>query len=393
MAKKSKRRGNQTNKKRASQAPSSGTSPSAGTAAPTSSSRAIGKIALTKSAAAQAIEITAVAPDLTPVHPLEAERDSQSDLAPASERRTRSAGMLPPPQEAASDESDDVSIPPVTPNEHHSELEDSFFVRRSTLERVAPHHDDEEDLRHSLDPRSLQKMSAAAHARREHLTRYVKWAVGGAAAIAALAMLRVAVQGKPDIASPPPIVHTALAAVEQGPSQHEIEGQPGQPQAAAAQPNVDPSQPAAQTTTTSADQPAVQPQGAATQAAAPQAAAPQAAAPQAVEQPAAAAVAPAAEPVAQAPVVQPAAPADAPAKTALQERNDAQRLLERGNAKGAIEAGARSVALDPTDGEAWLLLGASYQQVGKNADARKAFQSCLKEGKKGPLGECKEMLQ
>lgn len=286
------------------------------------------------------------------------------------------------------DEGDDVSIPPVTANEHHSELEDSFFVRRSTLEKAAHHHDEEEDLRHSLDPRSLQKMSAAAHARREHLTRYVKWAVGGAAAIAAIALLRVAVQGKPDIAPPPPIVHTTLAAVEQGPAQHEIAVQAGQPQAAAAQPNADPSEPAAQTTTTSADQATAQPQGVA-----PQAAAPQAAAPQAPEPPAAAVIAPAAQPQAQPPVEQAAAPTSAPAKTALQERKDAQRLLERGNAKGAIEAGERSVALDPTDGEAWLLLGASYQQVGKNADARKAFQSCLKEGKRGPLGECKEMLQ
>ena len=170
MAKKSKRRGNQNTKKRASQAPS----------AASSSSKPIAKVALTKAAAtAEAFELTAVAPDLTPVQPLETERDSQTDglTAPTSERRQRAAGILPPPNEGRGtrgEEGDDVSIPPVTPNEHHSELEDSFFVRRAAVEKAAAHHEEEEDLRHSMDPRSLQKMSPAAHARREHLTRYVK---------------------------------------------------------------------------------------------------------------------------------------------------------------------------------------------------------------------------
>ena len=51
------------------------------------------------------------------------------------------------------------------------------------------------------------------------------------------------------------------------------------------------------------------------------------------------------------------------------------------------------MALDPTDGEAWLLLGAAYQEKGLNAEARRAFTSCLKEGKRGPMGECRAMLR
>ena len=96
------------------------------------------------------------------------------------------------------------------------------------------------------------------------------------------------------------------------------------------------------------------------------------------------------EDCAQRPTPAAAAPSD---KTAAQEKKASSQLLERGNAKGAIEAGERSVALDATDGEAWLVLGAAYQQVGKNADARRCFNSCIKEGKHGPISECRAMLQ
>jgi tetratricopeptide (TPR) repeat protein len=82
-----------------------------------------------------------------------------------------------------------------------------------------------------------------------------------------------------------------------------------------------------------------------------------------------------------------------PAKTAQQEKRDAQILLDRGAFGRAAEAGERSVRLDPSDGEAWLLLGASYQSMGRAGDAKRAFNSCLSQGKKGPLGECKAMLQ
>lgn len=94
-----------------------------------------------------------------------------------------------------------------------------------------------------------------------------------------------------------------------------------------------------------------------------------------------------------APPAAPSAAADAPTKSALEEKKDAQRWLDRGKSKDAIAAGERSVALDPADGEAWLLLGAAYQEQGKMADARRCYQSCLKEGKRGPKGECSAMLR
>jgi tetratricopeptide (TPR) repeat protein len=80
-------------------------------------------------------------------------------------------------------------------------------------------------------------------------------------------------------------------------------------------------------------------------------------------------------------------------KTAKEEKVEARKALERGKAQLAIEAGERSVALDPTDGEAWLLLGAAYMDRGKPVEARKAFASCVKQGKKGPMGECSAMLR
>jgi hypothetical protein len=94
------------------------------------------------------------------------------------------------------------------------------------------------------------------------------------------------------------------------------------------------------------------------------------------------------------PVAEPAAVA-APAsdKSAKEEKGEARKALERGKPQLAIEAGERSVALDPTDGEAWLLLGAAYMDRGKPVEARKAFASCVKQGKKGPMGECAAMLR
>jgi Flp pilus assembly protein TadD len=83
----------------------------------------------------------------------------------------------------------------------------------------------------------------------------------------------------------------------------------------------------------------------------------------------------------------------APAKTAAQEKRDCQVFLDRGAFPRAIEAGQRSVALDPSDGEAWLLLGAAYQATGRKGDAKRSFSACISQGKRGPIGDCKSMLQ
>lgn len=308
--------------------------------------------------------------------------------------------MLPPPRdEAPSDPSlsDEVSIPPVTTTAFAdssastdvNELEDSFFVRRAAVESAHANQIHHDEVDHQVDPRTAQKRTAAAQARRAHLSRYVKWTVLGAAAVLALGVGRVAFKGKPEFAPPPPIIHTAMAAVVDN-TPHSIAARdPNAPAPAV----TEESQAAADQAVAALDNAAASATPPAADPAAAQAAAPIADPAQKPADPVAAQPAALAQPAAVAPVAD--APAAAPVsdKTAAQEKKASSQALERGNAKAAIEAGERSVALDSTDGEAWLVLGAAYQQVGKNADAKRCFNSCIKEGKRGPISECREMLQ
>jgi hypothetical protein len=71
----------------------------------------------------------------------------------------------------------------------------------------------------------------------------------------------------------------------------------------------------------------------------------------------------------------------------------AQRELEKGHTEKAIEAGERSVALDATDAEAWLILGAGYDQRRAYAEARRCFATCVQQATRGPRGECAALLR
>jgi type IV secretory pathway VirB10-like protein len=101
------------------------------------------------------------------------------------------------------------------------------------------------------------------------------------------------------------------------------------------------------------------------------------------------------QPSAPAMAVEPqAASTSAPAATlagASKERESSRFALERGDLGTAIAAGERSVALDPSDGEAWLVLGAAYQARGEIGQAKRCYKACLEEGKRGPKGECRAM--
>jgi hypothetical protein len=88
----------------------------------------------------------------------------------------------------------------------------------------------------------------------------------------------------------------------------------------------------------------------------------------------------------------PVAPESDPV-AARESKKIAQRALDRGKVAEAIEAGERSVALDPTDGDAWLILGAAYQLRGATAEARRCFSSCVRQGTRGPRGECAALLR
>jgi tetratricopeptide (TPR) repeat protein len=80
-------------------------------------------------------------------------------------------------------------------------------------------------------------------------------------------------------------------------------------------------------------------------------------------------------------------------KEAAKDKRSCQSFLDQGAFAKAVEAGEKSVSLDPTDGDAWLLLGAAYQAMGKTAEARRSFSSCVAEGKRGQIGECRSMLR
>jgi hypothetical protein len=89
-----------------------------------------------------------------------------------------------------------------------------------------------------------------------------------------------------------------------------------------------------------------------------------------------------------APAAETADPAQAALEAAVEAKNESQRALEQRHVAASIEAGERSVALDPTDGEAWLILGAAYMQRGANGEARRCFKSCVELGTHGPQREC-----
>jgi hypothetical protein len=101
-----------------------------------------------------------------------------------------------------------------------------------------------------------------------------------------------------------------------------------------------------------------------------------------------------AAPVAVDPAPAPAAeeaPA-APLKTASEEREDARKALELGKQQDAIDAAQRSLTLDPTDAEVWLILGAAQLDLGHRAEAHDAFLQCSKQAKTGNTYECGAML-
>jgi Flp pilus assembly protein TadD len=78
---------------------------------------------------------------------------------------------------------------------------------------------------------------------------------------------------------------------------------------------------------------------------------------------------------------------------AAQAKSAARSALEGARLNESIEAGERSVELDPTDGEAWLILGAAYQQRGAWKDARRCYKACVDQGNRGPRTECAAMLR
>jgi len=78
---------------------------------------------------------------------------------------------------------------------------------------------------------------------------------------------------------------------------------------------------------------------------------------------------------------------------AVDAKRASQKALENGQLAQAITLGERSVELDPTDAEAWLILGAAYLQRGSFKDARRCFSSCVTDATHGARRECAALLR
>ncbi len=62
---------------------------------------------------------------------------------------------------------------------------------------------------------------------------------------------------------------------------------------------------------------------------------------------------------------------------ATRQHATARAALERGDTDAAIDAAARSIAIDPSRAASWLLLGDAYERSGRPEDASKAFRQCI----------------
>jgi tetratricopeptide (TPR) repeat protein len=206
--------------------------------------------------------------------------------------------------------------------------------------------------------------SPAAHARRAQLAKYVKAVVGVSLVVCFLAFVRIAIQRNH---STPQVGETSAMAATSPPAQTtppspatKFENAPEQAAQAAPQPaDTPPAEPAAT---------AAQPETADSRAG-----------------------------LGPVPTPEPSASPDEPMTPDPAEANKEKRkshiALEQGKTDESIQHGELAVKLDPTDGEAWLILGAAYQSKGNWADARRCYRSCLTDGKRGPRGECSAMLR
>ncbi len=285
-------------------------------------------------------------------------------------------------------QSDDASVPPM------GDLDAHFFESASPFAA-------EPEVR---NPRLMAVRSAAAQRRRAHFARYVIGAVGVSLALCVAALVKASVsrayeEGGGHTSAPAvqtmttvtfmPAVQTMASATPPPAVQQVASADPTPPATMAAPPSEAPSPVASQPVGPVA-LPETPPVAPSDRVAPPAASGPEvSAAATAVAPPTAAAEGAHARDPAAAPALDPAATA----KEALGARESARTELGRGRARDAIVAGERSVSLDPTDGEAWLILGAAYQQKGDMAEARRCYKACLAQGKRGPKSECGAMLR
>ena len=293
-------------------------------------------------------------------HPKDAPASRTPSEPPPSDLRTSNASLAPvvapvePLEHPFFDQAADAG--PAAAASVAPELDGSSLDRFLSQPAVSARNDTPvEELYELESPESLARLralqSAPVQARRRYLMRYVASAVGVASFIGLAALVRVALAP----------AHAAEAA-----ETHSVMEARGATMAMEAPAEIAQAEPVA-------DPPAV----ASAQAA-----------PAAEASPSASAAAPADAPAADG--TAPTEPDPAAARAAKQE---AQHAIDKGHLHQAIDAAERSVALDPTDAEAWLILGAADQAVGRYGKARHAFSSCKEKATHGPRSECVALLR
>jgi hypothetical protein len=242
------------------------------------------------------------------------------------------------------------------------DIADRFFDSTPQGYTPEPPHTAEVEIA-GTTPRRAAIHSPAARERRRYLTRYVAGAVGLAAVIGLGAVVRITTAGDASAAQSPLRAPWSSSAAETI-----AEPLP----APTSDPNPTPSEPASPEPAAAAPAPAPEPASGAT----PAANAEERAAPSTAADTSGTFVATTTDP-----------------DGATDAKRAAQRALDRGHLKASIEAGERSVALDPTDGDAWLILGAAYEAKGAYAEARRCFKSCSTLAKRGARSECRALLR
>ena len=213
-------------------------------------------------------------------------------------------------------------------------------------------------------PRRAAIDSAAVRARRRYLTRYVAGAVSIAGVIGLAAIVRMTTTRDASAAASPAREVSAIAA-----SQPVV----AVPAVARAEPGIVAADPIVAVDPPEGPAIAVDP--------------PVAADPPGADVPAAA------DPQVASAAVPDSPPDEQASAKAREARIESQRALDRGHFAASIEAGEQSVALDPTDADAWLILGGAYQKQGHFVDARRCFASCAEQARRGARWECRALLR
>jgi cytochrome c-type biogenesis protein CcmH/NrfG len=77
---------------------------------------------------------------------------------------------------------------------------------------------------------------------------------------------------------------------------------------------------------------------------------------------------------------------DAPGASIVSQANHA---LRRGATERALALARQAVAANPSDADAWLILGAACQSAGDSAGAHDAYNNCLQRAHTANISECR----